>query len=99
MGETGITADLRVSGFYHKMDYVEDTKEILEDKIFCLVHGTNPKGELIADMEGQHNEWLSDEELLEKGKVFESIPEITKIALMEGIGFFEHKYFYDQKDY
>jgi ADP-ribose pyrophosphatase YjhB (NUDIX family) len=99
MEETGITADLRVSGFYHKMDYTEGEDKLLEDKIFCLVHGTNPRGELIADMEGHHNEWLSDEELLAKDKVFESITEITDLARKPGVGFIEQKYFYDQKDY
>ena len=99
MEEAGITADLRVSGFYHKMDYTEGEGKLLEDKIFCLVHGTNPQGKLIADMEGHHNEWLSDEELLAKDKVFESITEITDLARKLGVGFIEQKYFYDQKDY
>jgi len=99
MEETGITADLRVSGFYHKMDYTEGEDKLLEDKIFCLVHGTNPQGKLIADMEGYHNEWLSDEDLLEKNKVFQSITEITDLARKPGVGFIEQKYFYDQKDY
>lgn len=99
MEETGITADLKVTGFYHKMDYTEDDGKILEDKIFCLVHGTNPQGELISDMEGHHNEWLSDEDLLEKEKVFQSITEITDLARKPDVGFIEQKYFYDQKDY
>lgn len=99
MEEAGITADLRVAGFYHKMDYTEDEGKLLEDKIFCLVHGTNPQGTLIADMEGHHNEWLSYEELLAKEKVFESIPEITSLARKSDIGFIEKKYFYKQEDY
>ncbi len=99
MEEAGITADLRVSGFYHKMDYTEDDGRLLEDKIFCLIHGTNPQGELITDMEGHHNEWLSDDELLAKEKVFASIPDITALARQSGVGFMEQKYFYDQNDY
>jgi len=99
MEETGITADLKVAGFYHKMDYTEDDGKILEDKLFCLVHGTNPQGELIVDQEGHHNEWLSDEELLAKNKVFQSIPDITSLARKSQIDFIEQKYFYNQKDY
>lgn len=99
MEEAGITADLKVAGFYHKMDYTEDDGQLLEDKIFCLVYGTNPQGELIADMEGHHNEWLSDEELLGKDKVFESINEITRLARQSGVGFIEQKYFYDPTEY
>jgi hypothetical protein len=81
------------------MDYTEDDGKMLEDKIFCLVHGTNPQGELIVDQEGHHNEWLSDEELLAKDKVFQSIPDITSLARKSQIGFIEQKYFYNQKDY
>ncbi len=50
-------------------------------------------------MQGGHNEWLSDEELLGKDKVFESITEITNLARKPDVGFIEQKYFYDQKDY
>jgi len=97
--ETGLTADMKVGGFYHKMDVDKDTGELLEDKIFVLIHGTNPKGELIVDAEGHHNEWLSDEELATKGKVFQSVPEITEIARADTLGFMEHEYEYGQDEY
>jgi len=99
MEEVGITADLKVAGFYHKMDYKEDDGSILEDKIFCLIYGCNPKGQIIKDMEGHHNEWLSDEALQSKDKVFQSIPEITRLAKQHKIDFIEMKYFYKKEDY
>lgn len=98
MEETGLTADLTVAGFYHKMDYTNDG-DMLEDKLFCIVYGTNPKGDLIVDDEGHHNEWMSLEELAEKDKVFQSVPAITRLAKGEAAAFMEKKYSYDPSDY
>lgn len=102
MEETGLTADLSVAGFYHKMDYDKDSHELLEDKIFVLVYGTNPAGELIVDGEGHHNEWLSDEALYEQDKFFKSVPEITAIAKTHAVdaeNFVEHAYEYGKDEY
>lgn len=96
--ETGLTADLTVTGFYHKMDYSTDGN-MLEDKLFCIVYGTNPQGTLIVDDEGHHNEWMSLEEMAKKDKVFESVPEITRIAKRKADPFLEHKYSYQPSDY
>lgn len=97
--ETGLTADLKVAGFYHKMDYRRKEKTMLEDKLFVIVHGTNPQGELIVDDEGHHNEWLTNEELAAKGKVFESVPEITAMVKREHPGFMEQLYYYEPEEY
>lgn len=98
MEEAGLSADLRLAGFYHKMDYKHDGP-MLEDKIFCIVYGANPKGELIVDAEGHHNEWLTLEEFLAKDKIFASVPELTAMAKAEHIGFIEKKYYYDESEY
>lgn len=99
MEEAGLTADLRVSGFYHKMDYEEGSDKLLEDKLFCIVYGSNPQGEMIIDDEGHHNEWLTNEELTGKDTVFQSVPEITTMGKETGIGFIEHKYYYKTEEY
>lgn len=59
--ETGLTADLRVVGIYHKRDY-DTNGELLEDKYMCLMHGTNPSGDLIEETESHRNMWLSPRE-------------------------------------
>jgi ADP-ribose pyrophosphatase YjhB (NUDIX family) len=98
--ETGLSADLVVAGFYHKMDYEKDSGDLLEDKIFVLVYGTNPRGELIVDDEGHHNEWLTDQELHERGKYFQSVPKITAMARrQQHTNFMEHKYEYGKDEY
>lgn len=99
MEETGLTADLRVAGFYHKMDYDKESGDLLEDKIFVLIYGMNPKGDLIVDDEGHHNEWLSDDEMIKKEKVFQSVPEITDMARRNVMNFIEHKYEYSTDEY
>lgn len=99
MEETGLTANLRVSGFYHKMDYEEGTNKLLEDKLFCIVYGSHPKGQLLVDVEGHRNEWLSDEELAAKETVFQSIEEIKSIGREQNISYIEQKYTYRPEQY
>ncbi len=99
MEETGLTAELSVAGFYHKMDYDRESGDLLEDKIFVLIYGKNHQGELIVDDEGHHNEWLSDDEMATKDKVFQSVPEITELARVGNANFMEHKYEYDNDEY
>ena len=99
MEETGLTADLRVAGFYHKMDYDKDSEELLEDKLFVIVHGSNPRGELIVDGEGHHNEWLTNEELQQKDKVFASVPRLTETVQENATNFTEHTYTYGRDEY
>lgn len=99
MEETGLTANLTVAGFYHKMDYDKESGDMLEDKVFVLVYGTDAAGDLIVDDEGHHNEWLSDDELQKRGTVFQSVPEITAMARKNATNFMEHKYEYDKDQY
>ncbi len=97
--EAGLTADLRVAGFYHKMDYRKNEGSLLEDKLFVIVYGKNPKGALITDDEGHHNEWLTNEELAKKDKLFESVPEITAMGQQGALGYIEQKYYYTPEEY
>lgn len=99
MEEANIEADLEVAGFYHKMDYKQSDKTMLEDKLFCIVYGKNPQGDFVADMEGHHNEWLSNEDLAKKDKVFQSVPEITAMGHSKHVEFIEHPYFYTDDEY
>lgn len=99
MEETGLTADLRVSGVFHKIDYEKSTNKLLEDKYFVIIHGTNPRGTLLEDMEGHHNEWLAHEKVLAKEKVFESIVDAAEIARADGYEMVEKEYYYDAEEY
>lgn len=96
--ETGLTAQFRYAGLYHKMDFQHDGV-FLEDKYFIVMYGSNPSGKLITDTEGHHNEWLSVAELETKETVFASIAEITEFARSGSQGFIEKQYFYDPAEY
>jgi len=99
MEETGLTADLEMKGLYHKIDVRRDTGELLEDKYFCVVHGTNPQGELISEAEGHRNTWLTVEELLAKPKVFQSVGEVSQLALEKHFGYREEVCHYHPEEY
>lgn len=72
MEETGLTADLQFESVYHKMDYNEQTGELLEDKIFFVVEGHNPKGKLIEAFEGGRNAWMDTDEYHSQELTFEN---------------------------
>lgn len=97
--ETGLTASLEMKGLYHKIDTLEDSGELLEDKYFCIVYGRNPRGELVTSDEGHRNTWLSDEDLMAKDKVFATIPQLTELARGEHFGYIEKVYTYSKEDY
>ncbi|MCW2763279.1 MAG: putative hydrolase [Marmoricola sp.] len=97
--ETGLTADLRVVGFYHKMDYDEESRELLEDKYFCILHGTNPKGELIVDAEGHHNEWMTNQEFTKKEKQFGNVVETRELVRSAEQVILERQYYYAPDEY
>lgn len=96
--ETGLTADLKVCGFYHKLDYDPDGT-LLEDKYFCFVRGIHPVGTLIPESEGQHNEWLSDEEFLAKEHRFGNLEDLMKYIDNEETFVVEKQFTYSKDDY
>mgnify|MGYP001602961982 CR=1 FL=1 len=71
--ETGLTADFRIAGVYHEHVSHKDTGEFLEDKVFFIMHGTNPKGKLKEEFEGGRNKWLTRIEAENLEKVFDSV--------------------------
>lgn len=97
--ETGLTADLRVSGFFHKMDFDKETNELLEDKYFSIIYGINPKGVLISDDEGHHNEWTTDERFVQRERRFASMIEVVNMARNVDLDFLEERHFYDKEEY
>jgi ADP-ribose pyrophosphatase YjhB (NUDIX family) len=72
MEETGLTAEWRIAGLYHEIIIHEETGEMVEDKLFFVAHGTHIKGQLSADFEGGHNEWLTRPDANSKEKIFDS---------------------------
>ncbi len=71
--EAGLCADFRIAGVYHEHVSNSDTGEFLEDKVFFVMHGTNPKGKLKEQFEGGRNRWLTREESKDLEKKFDSV--------------------------
>jgi 8-oxo-dGTP pyrophosphatase MutT (NUDIX family) len=95
--EVGVTADLKVLGLFHKMDYMEqsDNKEekLLEDKFFLLIHGTNIKGEITEEFEGGRNLWIAKDEFLANPKRFHGVEINLEIVERGSLSFEERKYY------
>lgn len=96
--ETGLEADFSYKLLFHKRDFDTVSKKLLEDKIFLCVVASSPRGELIADFEGGHNEWLTIEQFSAKEKLFGSVNEFDRLIDM-GETFIEEEFYYDSSEY
>ncbi len=94
--ETGLMADLAFEQVYHKLDYNKETGELLEDKIFFVISGTNPQGDLVENFEGGRNAWMTRDEYLGQelsfGDSFTS-PDAPAVPVVEG------RHMYDPQNY
>lgn len=79
MEEAGIEATWKYAGVYH--EHASTGGELLEDKVFHVIRGTNPKGVLVEDFEGGHNEWLTRDQVLAQEKVYPSCEIELDIAM------------------
>ncbi len=98
--ETGLTAELTYIGVYHKMDYREDTGDMLEDKIFLVVTAQHFNGELVKEFEGGRNHWMTVDEIKAHGTSFYGLVE-DSLNYAEGKipAFQEFKFFYKPNEY
>ncbi len=99
MEETGLEADLAVKEIYHKIDFTESSNELLEDKIFFAVHGTNPRGTLQKTFDGGRNIWFNLEEILAQEKVFDRMDEGYKTIYNKQLKFTERSHYYVDTHY
>lgn len=98
--ETNLEATFSMRGIYHKMDYNDATKKLLEDKIFFMIHGTDPKGELLVDFEGGRNQWMTNDEIMAQERSFVNLKDDTmNDDTQNGITFIEKDFFYAPTDY
>lgn len=96
--ETGLHADLQYRGVYHERVASEETGEIIEDKIFHVIYGDEPNGNMNSMFEGGRNEWLSEADITKKQRVYKSFA--TELTV--GIGretFVELTQTYSQQEF
>lgn len=96
--ETNLSAELKLAGIQHKMDYSTDGS-LLEDKYFYIVEATNTKGELLVDFEGGTNMWLTLDEIKATPKVFQGMVDVLHHIDSKELYFLENKYTYKSEDY
>src|SRR5690606_23417742 len=77
--ETGLDGDFEVKGVYHEHVLQDDSGEMLEDKIFFVVLGTNMHGAMLEDFEGGHNQWMTFNDAMKKDKRFQSFEQEIEI--------------------
>lgn len=70
--QTGLIAkSLSIKGFYRQRDVAEDTKKLLEDKLFVIIlaqwHNGEPSGYQFAQ-----NKWMTPDEAKKQPAIFES---------------------------
>lgn len=68
--QTGLYAQLSVSGMLRKQDYAEGSKEILEDKLFIIMSAQEVEGTLATTWSGGNNKWLTLSELCQQEQYF-----------------------------
>jgi len=96
--ETGLSAELEYRGVYHELTRSIETHEVLEDKIFQIVSGKNPEGELLAEFDSGRNAWLTLTEIEAKEKVYKSFAIELSIGKGEA-SFIEQEQQYGQGEF
>jgi 8-oxo-dGTP pyrophosphatase MutT (NUDIX family) len=89
--ETGLEAELALAGIEHKIDY-SDKNELLEDKYFYVIKGTNLAGQLLETFEGGKNIWLTKQDIEKLPDLFDDVLKIIQVIDKEKFTFFEDKY-------
>ena len=97
--EAGLDADFTFRSVYRKRDFSEKTSELLEDKIFIVMHADKYTGTLIEDFEGGHNEWLTADQLKQKEKLFAGTEEFLALLEQKDAPYLAQDNTYDPADY
>jgi ADP-ribose pyrophosphatase YjhB (NUDIX family)/predicted transcriptional regulator len=96
--ETGLIGTFVFSHIFHKRDYRKSDGNLLEDKIFVIMHCTNATGDMMEQFEGGKNFWMTQDELIAQDKIFESARDFVTY-LDQGISYHAQDYIYDDAEY
>lgn len=79
--ETRLAAILAYRGVYHEQVRLGETGEIIEDKIFHVIGGSQPHGTMVESFEGGRNAWIQLEEFARIKKKYLSCDIETQIGI------------------
>lgn len=97
--ETKLSAEYRVCGLYHEHTYIEGQEEAMEDKMFFVVHCTNPTGELMEKFEGGLNKWMTADEARKLEKRYTSFETELEMILGSKGAFVEEQHHYTKDEF
>lgn len=95
--ETGLVGKFQYRMLYHKRDYTEDG-QLLEDKLFLIMHCDRVDGQLRERYEGGYNKWMTQDEFLATDKRFESAYEFVDL-IDKGVNYHERDFTYAANEY
>jgi 8-oxo-dGTP pyrophosphatase MutT (NUDIX family) len=90
--ETGLVGNPEFIGIEHKIDY-DNKGKLLEDKFFYVFKVSDFIGHLKVGVGGGKNIWMTEEEILSSGKMFDDFKDVMKILNGNTYKFIEKKYF------
>ena len=96
--ETGLTGNFTFSHIFHKRDYKTLDNSLLEDKIFVIMHCNNASGKMMKEFEGGKNFWMTQEELMQQEKIFESAYDFVTYH-DQGLAYHSQEYTYNYTEY
>lgn len=96
--ETGLHTNLTYRGVYHEHVIDKDSGELLEDKIFHILHGVIQKDTLQTSFEGGRNAWLDENEIHKLTKKYVSFDIEKQVGLGE-IDFIEKTQYYSKQEF
>lgn len=96
--ETGLQAEFTYKMLYNKRDYDKSSGELLEHKLFLIMYTDKVSGELVERFEGGYNKWMTQDELLQQEKRFESAHEFVEL-IDKGVTYHDRAFTYTDDEY
>ncbi|MEP7204630.1 MAG: NUDIX domain-containing protein [Candidatus Saccharibacteria bacterium] len=96
--ETNLDGDFTFKTIFHKRDYRKKDGQLLEDKIFIIMHSDASSGELAEEFEGGLNQWMTQEEFIQQNKIFESARDFVDLV-DNNVQYHSQDYTYDDDEY
>jgi hypothetical protein len=99
--QTGLVADLELSGFFRELSRQSPKSDLLEDKLFVVFLAHNAQGTLLNSWRGGHNQWLTEEQYTAKELHFSNGSRCMQLidSGVTNIGYFTHESHYTIEEY